>query len=370
VFRRTGWNELGEKGFALISEKFIPYAPFWGGHGYSNVDAWWGKTYGDHRFMEGAFEGTPWFMHTSEGTMIKGTAWGQKGLVAGLEDVLKAYRALPENKRRAVVGDRGTADPEWKAASTFPPGGLALNVWTRPLKRDGKGGFLPQIEELIGHGAPPEAEREFGANDGFAIHGYSSPQRDTLWLTEAEWKSLVPANPEKGQSIDVPEPVRLRIFLLYLYNNSGMYGGFWAKSALRTGELKVTVEDVTPQAIRMRVDGSALLRMRAEDGHLDRGLQPKLPDKLDMGYDCRLYGRIHYDREKKAITRFDMAALGDFRGIWCRYYKAKPVPVAFAFELDARALPPERRPMMPFGMFATMINTSFTDVRDYWDPRK
>ena len=36
--------------------------------------------------------------------------------------------------------------------------------------------------------------------------------RDSLWMTEAEWKSLVPENPKKGDSFPVARSIRDRIF--------------------------------------------------------------------------------------------------------------------------------------------------------------
>ena len=81
------------------------------------------------------------------------------------------------------------------------------------------------------------------------------------------------------------------------------------------------------------------------------------------------------DQAKGQITRWDMAALGDFSGRWFAGNKGwkeatldTPLPLGFAFELDTTAyeLPPERRRPRSF-----MHAYTFKEREEfYWDPDK
>src|SRR5687768_10918458 len=116
---------------------------------------------------------------TADGELLAAKNAGQRPdvmretLRAGLE----AWRKLPDDRRRpgAVrVEDEGTPDPAY--ARTPPPGGLIVTVSTRILDR---------------------------TDDGFCrgtcpTRGGEAAARDHLWLTEAEWRSLVPADPKPG----------------------------------------------------------------------------------------------------------------------------------------------------------------------------
>src|SRR5262249_12678880 len=71
---------------------------------------------------------------------------------------------------------------------------------------------------------------------------------------------------------------------------------------VRSRKLTLTVEEVTPATIRLRLDGSALLATDADAA------------KADRGFDVRLLGHVQYDRAKKTIDRFDVVAVGDHWG--------------------------------------------------------
>jgi hypothetical protein len=97
-----------------------------------------------------------------------------------------------------------------------------------------------------------------------------------------------------------------------------------------------TVEEATPASLRLRLDGSALL---ASDGD---------PEKARRGYDVRLLGYLHYDREKAVVGRFDLLAAGDHWGRSTFTPGARPgrKPLGVALELrrgndPADLLPPQ-----------------------------
>src|SRR5262249_45376140 len=164
------------------------------------------------------------------------------------------------------------------------------------------------------------------------------------------------------EAYPVSPAVRQRLFLFYLYNwfsNSG--GGFWGPRLLKHGELTLTVQERTADKVRLKLEGTALFEgligkgMPPHGGHMF-GPNPESgpkggPDPHEIGYDARLLGVVEYDTKANKFTRFDAVALGDYRGHWGLSLKVIPVPVAFAFQLDTRDVPPEGR-HAPFALSA------------------
>ena len=66
-----------------------------------------------------------------------------------------------------------------------------------------------------------------------------APTNDMLWLMEAEWKSLIPANPKKGDTFAVPRSVSWRLFLYGCHNwwAAETLMQLWQPEALQQGDL-------------------------------------------------------------------------------------------------------------------------------------
>jgi hypothetical protein len=223
-----------------------------------------------------------------------------------------------------------------------------VKVYCRPLEPAAAALFQPARRiDLTEFGGKPS-----GNSMPSQIH---EPQREWLWLTDAEVKSLAPGTRGKGETYAFPPAIRQRIFLFYLYNwfsNSG--GGYWGPRLLRSGDLTLTVENASGPVVRLRLQGNARFEGKIgkgterHGGHMyspaprETG-QKNLPDPYDLSYDARLLGVVEYDTVKQKCTRFDAVALGDYRGHWGIALKAKPVAVGFAFQLDTRDVPPEGR---------------------------
>jgi hypothetical protein len=281
---------------ALLNDKFVPFAPgmFDTRKGY----AWWDTTMKATwpKLNQCTVPGTLWFTITStgqivpagkvEGFRIDGTP--KVGLPAVLRQVLKSYARLPEAERRPAKpleeADRpGTAPP---------PGGLALTVYDHPLVReDGRYQRMTQRTH-------------------FHVRG---PQRDCLWLTAAECRSLLPEAPRKGQTDNVPASLAKRIVLFGLLPHVCWQGGMhWDANSFRRGELKLTVAEISPSRVRLRIHGSGLLVSKAHPEYgVDRATFPK---DFENRLDARLEGVLEYDPVRKKIGRWDMAALGDYVG--------------------------------------------------------
>jgi hypothetical protein len=291
---------------------------------------------------------------TSSGRLLDGDAYdaktGKVDMARGLRQALDNFAKLPESERRpqAVEG-------EVKPQPTPPPGGLVLTIFDRPLGRDAEGRYrLPEGKDM----------------GGFRTHAPHG-QRSSLWLKEEEWKSLIPAKLEKGQSHTVPAKLAKRLWLYGLVPQTlWVVEETWRPDSVRSGDLKVTVEEVTPEAVRLRLHGSVLL---SGPTVLHTWPDRKFIKKMENRYDARLEGVIVYDRAAQRIIRFDIAALGDYAGRWFAGEKGwkeataeAPLALGFAVELDRTAyeLPPERRRPRSF-----MHSYIFREREDqYWDP--
>lgn len=289
-------------------------------------------------------QGTNLVLMTATGRLLSGTVKGRDGLAQGLRDVLTDYAKLPEAERRPA-----SVEGEIQPQQPPPAGGLVLTIYDRPLGRGEDGQYRHP------------AGQDFG---GLRTHAPAG-QRSSLWLTKEECQSLIPANPQQGQTQPVPAKLAKRIFLYGLVPQTlWVVEGNWLPTSVREGDLKLTVEEVTARQVRLRISGSVLLV--GMSGH--QGFE-----KVEKRYDASLEGVLLYDHAEGKIVRWDMAALGDYRGEWFagekRWQEATadaPMPLGFAFEIDPTAyeLPPERRRPRSF-MHAYIFRVN---EGHYWDP--
>jgi hypothetical protein len=332
----------------LLNTKFVCFSPGW----YINTkdetyQAAWGRFYRSKPLPtegSGWLQGTQLVMMTSAGRLLQGLVKGKDGMAPALREVLDAYAKLPEAERRPEK-----VEGEVKPQPPPPADGLVLTIYDRPLGRGETGEYrLPRGTDLGG--------RRTEASGG---------QRSSLWLKAEEVASLLPPDPVKGQARPVPSKLARRIWLYGLVPQTlWVVEGTWAPDSVREGDLSLTVEDVTPEKLRMRVHGSVL--MIGMSGH------PGF-ENLEKRYDARLEGVIEVDRAAKKITRFDLVALGDYTGEWFtghERWKAAtpelPLAMAFAVEIDRTSygLPPERRRPRSF-MHAYIFNER---EPQFWDP--
>jgi hypothetical protein len=338
--RAAGWDKLTADQLTLINDQFVAYAPRWGSTGYPTQDAWKKEVSKKAQAVKHAnrISGTYWSIVTASGEPVVSPK-------RTLEGALEAFQQLPDTERRPEIEERGPHNPNLPSFpdQAPPAGAMFVKVYCRALEPGGEGQFkIARTVDLTEFGGRPS---------GNSMPGHlHEPQREWLWLTEAEAKSLAPAERQPGETYAFPVAIRQRIFLYYLYNwftNSG--GGFWGPRLLKNGELTLTVEKRTADKVSLRLNGAALFQ-----GLIGKGTQPHgghmfgpspesgqkgVPDPYEIFYDARLFGTLEYDLAKKQFTRFDAVALGDYRGHWGLSLKVKPVPVGFAFQLDPRDLP-------------------------------
>jgi hypothetical protein len=231
-----------------------------------------------------------------------------------LEKALEKWKTLPAGERgpgAVQVPDLGKTDPVYHR--TPPKGGLIVDVFTRILDRTDKGDYC--------HGK-------------CAFPGGDKAAHDHLWLTEDEWRDLLPKSPRKGDTLVVPERLVLRIARFHLIDNTRGEPPLWEREQVRTARMKWLVEEVGARLVRLRIEGEFLLATAAESARADRG------------FDARLLGFLEYGREDGKITRLDMVAIGEHWGSGPYTRGARPgrTPLGVAFSLAAGDRPADRVP--------------------------
>src|SRR5579872_2827812 len=216
---------------------------------------------------------------------------------------LAAWQKLPADERKpGAVKIEELAKTDGRYTRTPPPGGLILTVYTRILDEDDKGEFCKGKCGTVGG---------------------DLAARDHLWLTKAEWQSLIPADAKKGDEFPLPAKIATRLARYHLIDNTRGEPPMWGAEDVRKLSVSLKVEDTAAKTIRMRLEGTVLLASAAD------------PAKARRGYDASLLGALVYDVEKKAITRFDLVALGDHwgQGTFTPGARAGRMPLGIAVEL-------------------------------------
>jgi hypothetical protein len=201
-----------------------------------------------------------------------------------LDGVLKEFAALPEEQRRPTIADPATAQPPKRAVPKPPANGLILRGYCTYLRHD-------DTKQLV-----RSSEFYYKKNpDRWKVE----TQSDLLWLTESEWKSLIPANPRPGDRQEVTAPIQRRF-----YGTIGIDYMEGSVSALptRNSGMSLIVEKADDATLVLRLEGYA---------RLGREFDPK-PRAEPQGRGCelRLLGTVRVDRKKQAITRFDAVGVG------------------------------------------------------------
>src|SRR5262245_45433108 len=163
-------------------------------------------------------------------------------LVFGLDASLGAFKGavaefktLPDSERKPKLAKPTTPVKESRRIPAPPQGGTILTVYNTLLER--------------GATAKRRAWYAYGC-DG-KEHALE-PQRDLLWLSEAESKSLLPPGASKGASIPVPAAIQNRIAAHHA-QLAWPDGGDEGES--RAADLKLTVEEVKGGVVKLRLDG-------------------------------------------------------------------------------------------------------------------
>jgi len=240
---------------------------------------------------------------------------------------LKSWNKLPASERKPGAVQIGSAGKVDAKIATPPPGALILQVFESRLLRDPKG-------EL----------RRREKHETFSWGEYE-PGRDQIWLSETDWKSLVPADPKKGKRFALPASVAGRM-IAHLTDWSEANGAHWHAEHVRAQDLTLSVEGVSTSAIQLRLEGSVRLAHDApkEAVRYHAALRP-LHHEDPYAFarcDAQVVGYLTYDLGKDAFTRFDVVALGEYVGPLLNpyrvedrqtFYLIKPCLLGVSFEI-------------------------------------
>lgn len=271
-----------------------------------------------------------------------------------LKAALEKWQALPEEERApgaVKVGEMGAVDTQ-HAELPPPDGAVILKLFYRAFMRDGN-----KVRYLTGQ----DLWLDEKGGKTVVDPGMTMPQAqpDHMWLTEAEGKSLMPAAPRVGDTFPMPEGIADRLVRRHL-NPRTLYDGHsdgLDRGSVRAAHLNLTVESLSEDKVRLRLDGQAKLGKEPAPDVMTRGVACT----TSWGYDPTLLGFLEYDPGKKVFTRFDVVAWGDqFGRVGLTFGAARPgcQPLGISFELVQGNRPADR---VPPG--------SSSNARPYFDPK-
>jgi hypothetical protein len=322
----TFYGKNREARIALMKERFVPVI----------LDGYLRGTGAEKEFLKGVgIVGNGFTYLTAGGKKLGGDSYLGAG---GMEKALEEFRKLPEEERKPVV--ERPKDPGSLAGVPMapPPGTLVANVYFTYIEKDDKGEFRRALWHVEGQ---PGTEPGSG-------HGRNQVLTfvDKFWLTEAEWKSLLPAEPVKGSAHPLPEKIAGRIVRFYANDMAHRSTG----DKVRSCEFTVSVESVSSEALDLRLEGRTATGVPFEEAPLE-GKNAEAPGLCGAEY--RFEGRLRYDASKRRFTRFDIVALGEGWGgnrkqaATTNFYRGgehRRWPMGIAFELVTTDRPIDRIP--------------------------
>jgi hypothetical protein len=223
---------------------------------------------------------------------------------AAIRKGLAEWNLLPKSERRPGalrVDDSPGTDSRY---SRRPPRhGLILNVYARILDHDAKGEVCTGSCKTVGG---------------------DRASRDHMWLTETEWKSLVPDHPIKGGEFTLPDAIADRLIRFHLVDNTRGEPPFWRNEDVRSRKLTLSIEDVSEGAMRLRLEGKVVLATNPDIRQADRG------------FDARLLGYLKFDRQRQTFDCINIVAIGGHWGEGTFTKGARPgrKPLGIAFEMS------------------------------------
>ena len=234
-----------------------------------------------------------------------------------LERGLKAFAALPPGEREpgaVKIPARGPVDPKRADGVAPPAGALVVRVYNRQLGRTDTGDLRHTVPtDYIPALRDPNVV--VGVGDATAL--FTQPANDFMWISRDECLAMMPANPLKGQEVEVPTALCVRIFRFHLDPGRGLTESDAVPHATASaGKLTLTVEAATKTEVRLRLDGFAELhdpRKHLLD-YQSPGVKQHSQSQIALDYKPRLLGYIAYDPAKKVVTRFEVIALGEIKG--------------------------------------------------------
>ncbi|MFP6691767.1 MAG: hypothetical protein VB875_02020 [Pirellulales bacterium] len=212
-----------------------------------------------------------------------------------LAGIVRQYQALPAAQRQGRLDDPGKAASRKRPVPDPPPGGLVIRGFCTYMKA-GDDGKINRTQRFYYNENPDRWAAE--------------TQSDMLWLTEAEWNSLIPDDPQTGAKVHVAATITQRF-----YSTIGIDYMEGSVNSLtpRDTSMTLTVKSVTSDLISMRLDGYGRMGKELADGSRQNG--------RTRGCELRTLGLINYNRKLKKIARFDIVGIGKAWGNKMNYIR-------------------------------------------------
>jgi hypothetical protein len=332
----TWWND---ETIRLVREHFVA----------ASVPTWVCRSESpEGEFLRGAGIDKRWV--TSSGYMnclsASGKLLGERPSPA----ILEAFARLPASERQAGAVKVPDLRPEERVIPAPPDGGIVLRVYARFLSREADG----TLRRATVSDFPLLRERPDVARTWVL---FLEPNTEYLWLTEREWRSLVPSDPSPGARLDVDPALaeRMARFHLTPQRATTSEGGIVGRRSVKEARLTLHLVDISPERIRMDLEGFVHW---GSDYDAEKATTPNGP--LAQGFATELLGRLEVDRTLGELTRFDVVAPGDVWGRWGdangkSMYVERPgrAPFGFALELATGVSPTDRIPPGGNGRYVT-----------------
>ncbi|MCH7727305.1 MAG: hypothetical protein IH991_12615, partial [Planctomycetes bacterium] len=241
-----------------------------------------------------------------------------------LTAVLREYSKLSKADRKPQLEDPSQATPARRMTPKPPPNGLIVRGFCTYLHRDDDG-KISRVKQFYYKENPDRWAAE--------------TQSDMLWLTEKEWRSLIPAQPKPGDEIEVAMPIQRRFFSTI---GIDYMEGSVNSLVPRETSMTLTVEQVDANGVTMRLNGHARLGKEQSE---------KLRTKSrSRGCNIRVLGKLRYNVKKDAFDRFDLVGVGKAWGNMMDYTRREiriqeyPWTYGIACELVTGSSPIDRIP--------------------------
>lgn len=206
-----------------------------------------------------------------------------------LAPLLAEFTALPEFERKPQLPDSTTATSPKRSLPDPPEGGLILR------------GYCTYV--AINQKNEPERIQHFYYKENPDAWA-AETQSDMLWLTEDEWRSLLPEEIQPGERSAVPEEIQRRFFSTIGIDY--MEGSVNALP-LRESRMTITVLGESDQStVQLRLDGYGKMGAPFD--------APAAAKARTRGCELRVIGRGVYDVKTQKFTSFDLAGIGEAWG--------------------------------------------------------
>jgi hypothetical protein len=242
---------------------------------------------------------------TPDGHLLGQETSGTKlSVMQFLRKALGEWNALPEARRQpAAVAVEALPNPDPRYHPAAPTKGAVINVTSRFLESDGRGGWKP---------------------------GSTSSGHDRLWLSDAECATMVAAKTNPNLVGQTLTRVVFRFHRFNLVDNTRGEPELWRP------------EQVLPRVFRINLTTQGDRMIVVLDGPFAVASAPNVAT-AERGYVGHMVGTIVVDLAKQEIAQFDLVAVGQ---MWSPDRPDRPIlGVVFDMTRDEN-----ERAVLPYGI--------------------